>query len=239
MAVLPLLSTYLFLEISNRPEMTFAEAARGSLHPASLLTAVVADLFGVQDPAVDYWGPYSEWWNKNELTLSQNMSQLYFGILPMLLVLTVGLLRGALWAREVRTLTAAGACLLLYALGSYTPVFRIFFDYVPGVAFFRRPVDATFLIGALLAIVAGYLVHLWATAALPVASRRRKLLEAGLIVVILASALATAATRRQDGGGIEADRGDACLDCGNAARSSRAESLVAAQPAVRGDRAGD
>ena len=193
-AVLPLLSTYLFLEISNRPEMTFGEAARGSLHPASLLTAIVADLFGVQDPALDYWGPYSEWWNKNELTLSQNMSQLYFGILPILLVLTVGLVRGALWAREVRTLTAAAACLLLYALGSYTPVFRIFFDYVPGVAFFRRPVDATFLIGALLAIVAGYLVHLWATATLPVASRRRKLLEAGLIVVILASALATAAT---------------------------------------------
>jgi hypothetical protein len=193
-AVLPLLSTYLFLEISNRPEMTFGEAARGSLHPASLLTAVVGDLFGALDPAVDYWGPYSEWWNKNELTLSQNMSQLYLGMLPMLLILTVGLVRGALWAREIRTLTVAAGCLLLYALGSYTPIFRIFFDYVPGVAFFRRPVDATFLVGALLAIVAGYLVHLWATAALPSASPRRKLLEAGLIVAILASALATAAT---------------------------------------------
>jgi hypothetical protein len=193
-AVLPLLSTYLFLEISNRPEMTFGEAARGSLHPASLLTAIVGDLFGALDPAVDYWGPYSEWWNKNELTLSQNMSQLYFGMLPMLLILTAGLVRGALWSREVRTLTAATAFLLLYALGSYTPIFRIFFDYVPGVSFFRRPIDATFLIGALLAIIAGYLVHLWASAALPSATPRRKLLEAGLIVVILASALATAAT---------------------------------------------
>ena len=172
--MLPLLLTYLFLEASNRPEIAFSEAARGSLHPASLLTAVVADLFGAFDPAVDYWGPYSEWWDKNELTLSQNMSQMYLGTLPILLVLTVGLMRGALWSREIRVLAVAIAVLLLYALGGYTPAFGVFFSYLPGVSFFRRPVDATFLIGALLAIVAGYLVHLWASAALPFASYRKK-----------------------------------------------------------------
>ena len=62
------------------------------------------------------------------------------------------------------------AALLLYAVGRYTPAFGVFFDYLPGVALFRRPVDATFLIGALLAIVAGYLVHLWASGALPFAT---------------------------------------------------------------------
>jgi hypothetical protein len=100
----PLLSTYLFLESSNRPEILFSEAVRGSLHPASLLTAVVPDMFGSISSNVDYWGPYSEWWDKNELTVSFNMSQMYVGSLPVLLLLTVGIVRGALWAREVRAL---------------------------------------------------------------------------------------------------------------------------------------
>lgn len=191
-AAVPLFLTYVFLEASNRPEIAFSEAARGSLHPASLLTAVVADLFGAYDPATAYWGPYSEAWDKNELTLSQNMSQVYLGTLPMLLVLTVGVVRGALWAREVRALTITVAALLLYALGSRTPVFGVLFDYLPGVAFFRRPVDATFLIGAVLAIVAGYLVHLWARTALPRASFRRKSLEAAVVAAVLLLALATA-----------------------------------------------
>jgi hypothetical protein len=193
-ALVPLLLTYLFLAASNRPEIAFSEAARGSLHPASLLTAVVADLFGASDPAVDYWGPYSVWWDKSELTLSQNMSQLYLGTLPMLLILTVGVVRGALWSREIRVFAVAAGLLLLYALGAFTPAFHAFYAYVPGVAFFRRPVDATFVLGALLSIVGGYLVHLWACGSLPFASPRRKLLEAGLIAAVLVAALATAWT---------------------------------------------
>ena len=191
-AALPLLSTYLFLEASNRPEILFSEAVRGSLHPASLLTAVVPDLFGTISPSVHYWGPYSEWWDRNELTLSSNMSQMYIGMLPILLFLTVGLSRGALWHREVRTLTIAGAFLLLYALGGYTPIFQLFFHDVPGVSFFRRPVDATFLIGALLAVLTGYLVHLWASGMLPAASRRRQAVEGAAIASVLLAGLAIA-----------------------------------------------
>ena len=144
-SALPLILTYLFLEVSNRPEIAFSEAARGSLHPASLLTGVVADLFGAFDPAVPYWGPYSEAWDKNELTLTQNMSQIYVGTLPMLLVLTVGVMRGTLWSREMRFYAVGLAVLLLYALGTHTPAFALFFNYLPGVSFFRRPVDAVFL----------------------------------------------------------------------------------------------
>jgi hypothetical protein len=192
LAALPVLLTYLFLDQSNRPAIAFAEAARGSLHPASLLTGVIADLFGAFDPAVDYWGPYSQAWSEDDLTVTQNMSQIYVGTLPMLLVLTVGLVRGALWSRELRFYGIALAAMLLYALGRYTPAFAIFFDYVPGVALFRRPVDAIFLIGALLAIAAGYLVHLWASGALPYASPRRRALEAALVVAILLAGVAVA-----------------------------------------------
>jgi hypothetical protein len=116
------------------------------------------------------------------------------GTLPVLLLLTVGLTRGALWSREIRAHTLALAILVVYALGGYTPIFALFFNYLPGVSFFRRPVDAVFLIGSLVAIIAGYLVHLWASAALPSATQRRKSLEAGLIAAIVIIALATAAS---------------------------------------------
>jgi hypothetical protein len=191
-AALPILLTYLFLDGSNRPAIAFSEAARGSLHPISLLTGLIADLFGAFDQEVHYWGPYSEWWDTNGGVLTQNMSQVYVGTLPMVLILTVGVARGALWSRELRFYAIALAGLLLYALGSYTPVFGLFYDYLPGVALFRRPVDATFLLGAVLAIAAGYLVHLWASGALPVASLRRRALEAALILAVLLAGLATA-----------------------------------------------
>ncbi len=191
-AAIPLLVTYLFLEASNRPEITIGEASRGSLHPASLLTAVVADLYGVINPKIDYWGPYSEAWDPNELTLSYNMSQMYLGTLPIVLILVVGFARGLLWAREIRVLSIAAVFLLLYALGTYTPAFAIFYDYLPGVAFFRRPVDASFILGALLAIAAGYLVHRWATTTLPFASYLRRAFEAGMLALIMVGALAVA-----------------------------------------------
>ena len=45
--------------------------------------------------------------------------------------------------------------------GWYTPVFRAMYELMPGVKLFRRPADATFVFGALIAIMTGYLVHRW------------------------------------------------------------------------------
>ena len=44
-----------------------------------------------------------------------------------------------------------------YMFGWYTPVFRAMYEVMPGVKLFRRPADATFVFGALIAIMAGYL----------------------------------------------------------------------------------
>ena len=54
---LPLLWTWLFAEATTRPVVDLVEAGRGSLHPASLLTAFVADLFGAHDPGSISGGP--------------------------------------------------------------------------------------------------------------------------------------------------------------------------------------
>lgn len=155
----PILLTYLFVESSSRPEIAFDEAVRGSLHPASLFTGLVADLFGAVNPSVPYWGPGSSDWTADRLTLSENMGQMYMGALPIVAVLGLGLTRGILWARDIRFFTIGLIMMLAYALGRYTPLFQVFYDYFPGVDMFRRPADATFEVGAMLAIVAGYTVH--------------------------------------------------------------------------------
>lgn len=184
-AAVPVALTHLFLQQSNRPVIDIAEAARGSLHPASLLTFAIADLFGALDPRVDYWGPYSEHWDKNELTLSQNMSQIYFGVLPAVLILQFGIIRRHVFDPSVRIFGVLAAASILYALGSYTPLYNFLHAFAPGIGAFRRPVDATFLAGAMVAIVSGYLLHLWLTGQIRAASRARFIAEMLVITAIL------------------------------------------------------
>jgi hypothetical protein len=164
LAAVPLTFSALLAAGSNRPMITFAHAAGGSLHPVLLLMLVFADLFGAADPNVDFWGPPSLGWSAamgpSGIALAQNMGQIYCGILAVL-VLAAGLLRGMLWAapREIRFFPLALALTLAYALGWYTPAFRLIYETVPGVDLFRRPADATFIIGFLIAVIAGHLVH--------------------------------------------------------------------------------
>src|SRR5262249_38343817 len=147
---------------SNRPIVGLERAGRGSLHPILLLMLVFADLFGAADPNVDFWGPPSAAWDArmgNDINLAQNMGEIYCGILAVVLILGTGIVRGLAWAREIRFFTWALVFVLLYALGSYTPAFRLMYDVLPGVELFRRPADATFIIGLLIAIEAGFLAH--------------------------------------------------------------------------------
>lgn len=156
-AAVPVTLSALLTAESNRAAIDYIGAGRGSLHPALLLTAVVPEAFGPSGRMEDYWGPASFAWNSG-IFLAQNMGQLYFGAIPLLLAMLAAL-RGQLWEREVRFFAAAGVAALIYALGWYTPVFRVLYEVVPGVGLFRRPADATFLIGALAAILAGYAAH--------------------------------------------------------------------------------
>jgi hypothetical protein len=157
-AAFPLLLTVLFAAASNRPEIGITEANAGSLHPASLLTFVLGDIYGAADPKVDYWGPSSAAWNVENLFLSQNMTQVYVGSAVVVALSVLGVFRGYAFARPVRIYTTLLTVFVLYALGRYTPAFAWMFEHVPGVSAFRRPADATFLIGALAAIVAGAVV---------------------------------------------------------------------------------
>jgi hypothetical protein len=154
----PLMLTAMLAQDSNRPSIDYVGAARGSLHPALLLTLVMPDVFGASGRMEDYWGPPSFAWPDTGLFIAQNMGQLYLGAIPLLL-LAAAAVRGQLWEKEIRFFTCAAVLALLYALGWYTPVFRVLYALLPGVSLYRRPADATFLVGGLGAILAGYAAH--------------------------------------------------------------------------------
>jgi len=188
---IPILLTVLFAESSDRAAFAYGEATRGSLHPASLLTILVGGLFS-PDYAVPYWGPYSEAWDPTRLFLSPNMSQLYAGTLPVLAILMLGLARGLALAREVRFFAVAGLVLVVYALGHYTPLYHAFFNLLPGVNVFRRPADATFMIGAVTALLGGYLVHRVASGTMPELRRAHWLSAIALLAALFATAAGVA-----------------------------------------------
>lgn len=191
-ATIPILLTAFIAQESNRPAIDFVEAGKGSLHPAALLTGLFANLYGAAGPLADFWGAPSPAWEARfgplSLFLARNMSQLYLGLLPMGLILTIGLVRGALWRREIVPLTVAAITVLFFALGRYTPAFRVLFE-LPGVSFYRRPADALFILGALLALLGGYLTHLVMTGTAPKARPWQIALEALIFAAALALAL--------------------------------------------------
>jgi hypothetical protein len=191
-AAVPVLLTLLLAEISNRPGFDYVSAGRGSLHPADLLTLAFADLYGAADPAVPFWGPPSFAWGPTDLFLAQNMGQLYLGAMPLVVIVGLGLACGLLWARDIRFFTIASVVAILYGLGWYTPEFRVFYELVPGVTLYRRPADAAFLIGALLAVLGGYLVHCWLSRTVKPASRAQWAIGLATTGAILAAALGAA-----------------------------------------------
>ena len=186
----PIILTFLFVEASNCPEIAFEEAGRGSLHPASLLTAVVPDLYA-DHSTLPFWGPGSIEWNADWLSMTENMSQVYIGALPILLFLAVGFIRGGIFEREVRFFAIAATGLFLFALGRYTGFFTLAYNYFPGVDLFRRPADATYALGGMASILSGYLLHRFLSGSAP--TSRQKLAVGVILALIFAVSLAVAA----------------------------------------------
>jgi hypothetical protein len=192
----PVTLTALLATHSNRPEIGYALAVGGSLHPASLLMLGFADVFGASDFHRDFWGPPSIPWHETfgdtGLYDAQNVGQIYCGALVFVALIGFVWARGVLWARGIRFFTVAAAVTLLYAVGKYTPAFHVMYALMPGVDLYRRPSDATFEFCAMLAIIAGYLVHRLLIGALPVPGRRPIVLACAVVTVSVAISVALA-----------------------------------------------
>jgi hypothetical protein len=187
----PVVLTMQFLATSTRPSFGFGVAAMGSLPPSSLATVLFSDIFGSLRTTYDYWGP--DWQSMDAATWTDRATNyLFAGTLPAVLLIWHGIAGGRLLSRELRFFLFLGLVALFYALGRYTPAFALVFDHFPGVALYRRPADATFLLNFALAVAAGYLVHRYLREGSPsLASFRRpaRAALAGLAVMLGLAAL--------------------------------------------------
>jgi len=199
---IPLALTLLLAGQSNRPEIDYPGAAAGSLHPGLFVTAIIPHLFGAAGEMEKYWGPPSFTWEGTGLFIAQNMGQLYLGAIPILLLIA-GLVRGVLWDREIRFHTVMTIAVTLYALGGFTPVFRVLYELLPGVKLFRRPADATFLIGGFASLLAGYVAHRFFTWTLPAAGPKQRAAEIGLVASAFVFAIIVATIFDRVGRAIE------------------------------------
>jgi hypothetical protein len=162
----PVLLTMQFLVESNRPGFPFGAAAVGSLAPVNLMTLIAPNFFGSLDHLYDYWGPDYDTMPRADWT-DRAVDYLFIGTLPLLLIVWHGFGAGRLFARRGRFFAIMLLLAAAYALGRYTPFFALAFDAIPGVALYRRPADATFLMNIALAFSAGFLLHRYIGDGLP------------------------------------------------------------------------
>jgi hypothetical protein len=189
----PLLWTIALAQQSNRAEITLDGAMRGSLHPASLLTALVANLYDIHGPLSAFWGPPSPLWGETGLYIARNMGEIYFGALPFLALVGLGLGRRWAFARPMRFFTGAVVALAIYAFGKYTPVFAALFD-VPGANLFRRPADATFPLCVFGGVIGGYCVARFIDAS---PDKKGRNVALALIAALYAAAVGVAVAKGQ------------------------------------------
>lgn len=137
-----LYGTLTFLDDSNRPGFDFAGATpeRHSLWPYNLATLVVPNLFGALD------GYHVEHRDRTE-------SLLYAGALVPCLLLYFGMWRGYLWRRRNTLGLGLAAFAIIYMLGSATPIYWLFYEFIPGVNLYKRPIDAGFVFHFAIAVL--------------------------------------------------------------------------------------
>ena len=163
LCAVPFLLTMQFAAMSNRPSLTLEIALKGSLYPAHLAQLMVPDIYGVQSY---FWGPGPATVPATAYT-DDSFNYMFVGFVPIVLLLWFGILGGGAFRRGRVLITAIAAAALIYALGRYTPLFALAYEWVPGVDKFRRPVDANFLLVAALALICGHLLSDYVRAGLP------------------------------------------------------------------------
>ena len=139
-----ILLTLQLAALSNRPAVTLADALQASLSPANFATLLAPNIFGSHVAGFNYWGPQYSITPEVGAT-DESFNYLFVGIAPALVLMWFGLAAGGFARKGCRTLALVLLAATLFALGRYTPLFAFVFDYVPGFTFFRRPVDATFV----------------------------------------------------------------------------------------------
>ena len=116
-----------------------AYASSWSLHPEEVVALAVPEFVGVSAANADW--ARGTYWGRNPFKGNHE----YVGLVVLLLA-GVSFFGGA--RRSLRFfLVGLGGVALLFGLGSHTPVWRLFYEIVPGIELFRAPSLAIFLFG--------------------------------------------------------------------------------------------
>lgn len=124
--------------VEATPQERLAYSSSWSFHPEEVAALVVPEFVGNSAADAD-WGR-NTYWGRNALKLNHE----YLGVTVLALAI-IGFggrrRRGLRWFMAGMSLTW-----LLFALGAHTPVWRIFYEVVPGISLFRVPSIAAFLV---------------------------------------------------------------------------------------------
>lgn len=120
-------------------EGSVAYSSSWSMHPEEVAAMVVPEFVGSSVGGAAWTS--GTYWGRNFFKLNHE----YAGLVVLLLA---GLAFFGAPARGLRfTFLGIGGVALLYTLGLHTPVWRIFYEVVPGISLFRAPSIAAFLFG--------------------------------------------------------------------------------------------
>ena len=156
----PLQWTKLYGVRGSGEKTTYEHATSWSMHPEETASLLVPEFTGLNEK---YWG-------RNPFKLNSEY--------PGLSVLFLGVLGFALFFRDKKRWfwLWGSICLLavIFGLGAHTPLFRLFYAFVPGIKNFRAPSMMLFwLATALLVMSADTLSRLTGPKAIPADTRRK------------------------------------------------------------------
>ncbi len=120
-------------------EANIAYSSSWSLHPEEVMALLVPQFVGSDIGAEPEW-TRDTYWGRNQFKHNHE----YFG-LAVLLLASLALGRGGRRPGVRWFFVGLGSLALLYTLGRHTPVWRLFYEIVPGVSLFRVPSIAVFL----------------------------------------------------------------------------------------------
>jgi hypothetical protein len=192
----PLLLTLQFASLSNRPGVPLEKALEASLYPANLASLAVANVLGSLGSTLTYWGPNFDTLPEVGAT-DRSFNYLFVGVATTIIVLWFGIAGGWTLRRGTRLLSAVLLAAVLYTLGRYTPLYTLAFKYVPGVDLFRRPIDGTFVMVAVIALLAGQFLADYVRKGLPDAAAWPTALVAASAFGVLAWAIAFSAASQR------------------------------------------
>lgn len=145
-SAIQLIPTLELFKLSFRTDLSYDASTYWSLPPLHLINLLVPFSFG------DFTLSYTDWHNLDEQTL---LKSLYFGIFPLIFSFLVIFTLSKTKDRESIFLSLILYISLFLIFGKYTPIYKLLYNFVPGLSSMRFPVKFFFLTAFSFALLSG------------------------------------------------------------------------------------